>query len=92
MSRRSRIINLGRSTTEDLEPLIDLPHEKKAGIGGDLLRPENQCEWICRNPAVWCLSVCHQLRACSFSSLLRICAIISDSWYECIIVVSHTHA
>jgi hypothetical protein len=36
MSRRSRIINLGHSTTEDVEPLIDLPHEKKARIGGDL--------------------------------------------------------
>ena len=36
MSSRSRIINLGRGTTENAEPLIDLPHEKKAGIGGDL--------------------------------------------------------
>ena len=36
MSRRSRIINLGRSTTEDVESLLNLPHEKKAGIGGDL--------------------------------------------------------
>jgi hypothetical protein len=33
MSRRSRVINFGRSTTEDVEPLIDLPHEEKAGIG-----------------------------------------------------------
>jgi hypothetical protein len=36
MSRRSWIINLRRSATEDVEPLIDLPHEKKSGIGGDL--------------------------------------------------------
>jgi hypothetical protein len=36
MSRRSRVINLGRSTTEDVESLIDLPHQKKPGIGGDL--------------------------------------------------------
>jgi len=36
MSKRSRILNLGRSTAEVVEPLIDLCHEKKAGIGGDL--------------------------------------------------------
>jgi hypothetical protein len=36
MPRRSQVINLGRSTTEDVKSLIDLPHKKKAGIGGDL--------------------------------------------------------
>jgi hypothetical protein len=36
MSKRSRVIDLGRGTTDDVESLIDLPHEKKAGIGGDL--------------------------------------------------------
>ncbi len=35
-SRRPPVINLGCSTTEHAEPLIDLPHEKKVGIGGDL--------------------------------------------------------
>jgi hypothetical protein len=36
MLRRSRVINPGCYTTEDVEPLIDLPHEKKACVGGDL--------------------------------------------------------
>jgi len=36
VARRSRVVNSGRSTTEDVEPLIDIPHEKKACIGGDL--------------------------------------------------------
>jgi hypothetical protein len=33
---RSRIINLGRRSTEYVEALINLSHEKKAGIAGDL--------------------------------------------------------
>jgi|GEM_PF-1220591 len=35
MPRRSRVINLGLSTTEDDESLIGLPRKKKAAIGGD---------------------------------------------------------
>jgi hypothetical protein len=33
---RSRIINLGRRSTEYVEALINLSHEKKARIAGDL--------------------------------------------------------
>ncbi len=44
------------------------------------------------NPAVWSLSVCHQLRPCSFSSLLLFYAIISDSSDKYIIFVRHAHA
>ena len=36
MSGRSRVIDLGCRATEDIEALIDLSHEKKAGITGDL--------------------------------------------------------
>ncbi|MFZ0946255.1 MAG: hypothetical protein WB930_08075 [Syntrophobacteraceae bacterium] len=36
MSRRPWVINLGCSTTENVEPLIDFPHQKKTGVAGDL--------------------------------------------------------
>jgi hypothetical protein len=36
MARRSWIINLACSLTENVETLIYLSHEKKAGIAGDL--------------------------------------------------------
>jgi hypothetical protein len=36
MSKRSGVIDLGRRSTKDVEALIDLPHEKKTGIAGDL--------------------------------------------------------
>jgi hypothetical protein len=36
MATRSRIINLGRRSTEYVEALINLSHEKKAGIACDL--------------------------------------------------------
>jgi len=36
MATRSRIINLGRRSTEYVEALINLSREKKAGIAGDL--------------------------------------------------------
>ncbi len=36
MSRRSWVIHLRRRSIEDVEALIHLPHEKKAGIAGDL--------------------------------------------------------
>ena len=39
MTKRSWIIHLGCRSTEDVEPLIDLPHKKKAGIAGNL------CTW-----------------------------------------------
>jgi hypothetical protein len=36
MSRRPWVINLGCRSTEDLEALIDLPHQKKTCIAGNL--------------------------------------------------------
>src|SRR5208337_1715167 len=36
MSRRPRVIDLGCRATEDVEALVNLSHEKKAGITGDL--------------------------------------------------------
>ena len=36
MSRRPRVIDLGCCATEDVEALVNLSHEKKAGITGDL--------------------------------------------------------
>jgi hypothetical protein len=36
MAMRSWVINLGGGTTENVEPLIDLPDEKKTRIAGDL--------------------------------------------------------
>jgi hypothetical protein len=36
MAGRSEIIDLGRRTVENVESLVNLSHQKKAGIGGDL--------------------------------------------------------
>jgi hypothetical protein len=36
MAMGSWVINLGRRSTEYIEALINLSHEKKAGIAGDL--------------------------------------------------------
>jgi hypothetical protein len=36
MSRRPRVIDLGCRATENVEALVNLSHEKKAGITGDL--------------------------------------------------------
>jgi hypothetical protein len=44
MSRRPQIINLGCRSTENVEPLIDLPHDKKARIGSDLWAPKTNAD------------------------------------------------
>jgi hypothetical protein len=36
MAGRSWVIDLGRCHTEDVEALVNLSHEKKAGVTGDL--------------------------------------------------------
>jgi len=58
MPGRSRIVNLGLRAAEDVEALIDLPHDKKACIGGDLcalkinadravkFRPDGPCLFV----------------------------------------------
>jgi hypothetical protein len=40
MTRRSRIVNLGCRSTKNIEALIDLPQEKKAGIAGNPCTPK----------------------------------------------------
>jgi hypothetical protein len=40
MPVRSWIINQRLYTAQEVEPLINLPQEKKAGVGGDLCAPE----------------------------------------------------
>jgi hypothetical protein len=58
MSRRPWVINLGCRTIENVEPLIDLPHQKKTGVAGDLcalktnadgsveIRPHSPCLFV----------------------------------------------
>jgi hypothetical protein len=40
MSCGPRVIDLGRRSMKDIEPLIDLPEEKEAGVGSDLCAQE----------------------------------------------------
>ena len=50
MSRRSRIVNHRLCTAEDVEALIHLSYQEKAGISGDLCSLKINAK-ICRNPA-----------------------------------------
>jgi hypothetical protein len=69
MLRRSRVINPGCYTTEDVEPLIDLPHEKKACVGGDLCALKINADGVVKfRPYGPCLFVTNYTHADSPSS------------------------
>jgi hypothetical protein len=63
MPWRSGVIDLGRRSTEDVETLIDLPHDKKTCIAGDLyalkINAEGRIEFRSYSPCLFVTNYAH---------------------------------